>query len=145
MGIIELLVLIAIGVAIGTALRRAVRSRNEHGPDAPEAATGHLLANIGVRLGAVLLVLSVIGLAAISGSSEASDYAAWHTTFIALIVVSLLMLAFGGYRLHHDRQAALEARAASGEATKRCPHCAEPIQAAARVCRFCGADLAPQT
>lgn len=145
MGIIELLVLIAIGVAIGTALRRAVRTRNEHGPDAPEAATGHLLADIGVRVGAVLLVMSVIGLTAISGSSEASDYAAWHATFIALIVVSLLMLAFGGYRLHHDRQVALEAQPASGDALRRCPHCAESIQATAHLCRYCGRDVQPQT
>lgn len=145
MGPIELLVLIAIGTAVGTALRRATRARNEHGPDAPEAAPGHLLADIGVRVGAVLLVMSVVGLSAISGSTEASDYATWHTAFVTFIVVSLLMIAFGGYRLHHDRQAALRAEPAIGDAMRRCPHCAESIQAAAHVCRFCGGDIEPQT
>jgi hypothetical protein len=144
-GPIELLILIALGVAIGTALRRAVRTRNEHGPDAPEAVAGHLLADIGVRVGAVLLVMSVVGLAAISGSTEASDYNTWHTAFVTFIVVSLLMIAFGGYRLHHDRQAALRAEPATGSAMQRCPHCAESIQAAAHVCRFCGGDVEPQT
>ena len=141
MGIIGILALIAVGVALGTALRHAFRTRNELDPDHPEAAVGHMAADIAVRVGAVLLVLGVIGLVAISGSTEASDYTDWQITFIALIVVSLLALAFGGYRLHHDRELALS----TGEAAKRCPRCAEPVQAAAVACRHCGADLQPQT
>lgn len=107
MGIIGILALIAVGVALGTTLRHAARTRNELDPDHPEAALGHLGADIAVRVGAVLLVLSVIGLVAISGSSEASDYTDWQMTFIGLFVVSVLALVFGGYRLHHDRQEAL--------------------------------------
>jgi uncharacterized membrane protein len=107
MGIIGILALIAVGVALGTAMRHAARTRSELDPDHPEAALGHLGADIAVRVGAVLLVLGVIGLVAISGSTGASDYTDWQITFIGLIVVSLLALVFGGYRLHHDRQAAL--------------------------------------
>jgi protein-S-isoprenylcysteine O-methyltransferase Ste14 len=144
-GPLELLILIALGIAIGTALRRAFRTRKERGPDAPEAERGHLLAQIGVRVGSVLLVVSVFALVAIGSGDGSEDYSGFTTVYATVLAASVLMVGFGAFRLHQDRQAALALQPNPGESMTRCPHCAEPIQAAANVCRYCGRDVQPQT
>lgn len=143
MGPIELLILVALGVAIGTALRGAARTREEHGA-APEAAHGHAFAQIGVRVGAVLLVVSVFGLVAIGNAGSDEDYSGLTAVYAVVLATSLLMLGFGGFRLHHDRQARIM-QPNMGDTMTRCPHCAEAIQSAATVCRYCGRDVEPQT
>lgn len=144
MGPIELLILIALGVAVGTALRGAFRTRKEHGPDAPESERSHVLAQIGVRVGAVLLIVSVFALVAIGSGDGSEDHSGFTTAYATVMALSLLMIGFGAFRLHHDRQAALAVRPNPGESMTRCPHCAEPIQAAASSCRYCGRGVEPQ-
>jgi hypothetical protein len=140
-GPIELLILIALGVAIGTSFRRVARAREERGPDAIQASSGHLMALLGVRVGSVLLVVSVFVLLVGTGEGEAAESA--YAIYALVSVAAVLMVAFGGVRLHQDRQAALASGPSPGEPTKRCPHCAEAIQAAASVCRYCGRDVEP--
>ena len=96
-----------------------------------------------MRVGAVLLVLSVFALVAVGRGNGSEDYSGFTTAYATVLAVSLLTIGFGAFRLHQDRQAALATRPDPGESITRCPYCAESIQATANVCRYCGRDVEP--
>ena len=115
------------------------QKRRERGPEMPASESGHLLAQIGVRVGAALLVLSMFALVAVGSE----DYSGFTTACATVLAVSLLLIGFGAFRLHRERQAPLATQPDPGESVTRCPHCAKSIQAGANVCRYCGRDVAP--
>lgn len=78
---------------------------------------GSLLKVIGLG---VLLAAGVIGAFALAGGS------------VALLALAVLLAVIGAYALFAG------ARESSGEGRKVCPECAEPVQAAAHKCRYCG-------
>jgi len=134
---ILLLILIALGVACGTAFQRLARMRAAHGPDSPEAAPSQVLAVLGVRVSVALLVVAAFVLLAGNGEGMSSD------SYAGFVLLALLALAgCGAFWLYRDRQAR---KSSPGSGKRSCPHCAEPIQATASVCRYCGRDIEPQT
>jgi uncharacterized protein (DUF983 family) len=138
-GPIDLLIPVALGVAVFTAFQRVARAREEHGPDAPEAAPGNLWALLGVRVGGVLLIVSALAL--VAGTNEV--YSISGGKYAIFTVMAFLVIGFGAVHHRHDRQAAGTTQARSGESMTRCPHCAESLQATANVCRYCGRDVEP--
>lgn len=83
-------------------------------------------------LACVVLAPPVVSVVARLGGATAAGVAAFLVP-VAAIVASLAMRT-------GDQVAADEG---SYRGLRRCPHCAETIKAAARVCKHCGRDSAP--
>lgn len=85
-----------------------------------------------------LLLWAIVSLivAAIADSKELSVSGWW---FYALL---LAPIAFLHVLFAAPNQAQLDKRAIAVGESRKCPHCAEIVKAEAKVCRYCGRDIA---
>lgn len=85
-----------------------------------------------------LILAALIGLipAAIA-AGKGRNFMLWWLYGAALFIIALPHALI----MRRD-QTALDERALSGGDVKKCPQCAEVIKREAKVCRFCGADVA---
>ncbi len=85
---------------------------------------------------ALVVVASLLGLIpAVIAHRKGYSFLGWWVFGAALFIIALIFAIC----LESDPEA-LEERAI-GPGGKRCPHCAEVIRVAARVCRYCGRDV----
>ena len=81
-----------------------------------------------------LILAAFAGVFASSRGRSGLGYALAATVLSPLLIFVLVAIL-------PNRAAALEAAAAAAE-LRPCPHCAEPIRAGARICRYCQREAA---
>lgn len=85
-----------------------------------------------------IVIVVLIGLLpAIIASNKGRSFLGWWLYGMALFIIALPHALM----LKEDRKA-LDGKALMAGNSKRCEHCAEIIRREARVCRFCGRDVA---
>jgi len=92
----------------------------------------------GVQVNPIIWIVAVIALGIIPGAiaqSKGESFVFWWLFGALLFIVALPLSLMIKPKPH----------TMVGTGMRRCPYCAEYVQQAAIVCRFCGRDLPPAT
>lgn len=87
------------------------------------------------------LVILWVVLSAMAGMYASSKGLSGIAHFVGSLLFSPL-LGFLSAAIASPNKKVIETRLISSGENKKCPHCAEIIKAEARVCRFCGREVA---
>jgi hypothetical protein len=91
-------------------------------------------------VGYFILPLLLGFIPAMIASSKGRSFLAWYVYGALLFIIAIVHALLLKPDLQHAERKAIEE-----QGLRKCPHCAEMIKREAKVCRFCGRDVEPET